>query len=263
MLRRHSSRRQAGFSLVELMVGIVIGLIIVAAAASVYITAVRGGSDTLRSAKLNMELRGAMDLMVSEIRRAGYTPLTTNLTNSPFMLANTNLTLVGTDCLLFAYDSNGNSTTDTADFFGFRRNTSDASISMRQGADTGSTPSTSDGCSIGTDSWERITDPNSVEIDNLSFAITYQCWNAQDWKNADWSPNADANVVSDEANQACVAGQAVYDTANAAVNAISDLVEVRNVTITLTGHHKSDATTSMTLGPVSVRVRNDRVLTVP
>lgn len=242
MLKDSSHRRQSGFSLVELMVGIVIGLIIVLAAISVYITAVRGGADTLRSAKLNMELRSAMDIMVAEIRRAGYTPITTNLTNSPFMLIGTNLTLVGNDCLLFAYDANGNGSTDSADYFGFRRNGGDASISMRQGG-----TSTSGGCTGDVTSWERLTDPNNVVIDTLTFSIAYQCWNAQ----------ADAGSAS----QACVAGQSVYDAANTATTK-SDLVEVRDVTISLTGHHKSDALTAMSLTQ-SVRVRNDRIVTVP
>ncbi len=242
MLNRYSLRQQSGFSLVELMVGIVIGLIIIAAAASVYITAVRSGADTLRSAKLNMELRSAMDIMVAEVRRAGYTPTTTNLTNNPFMQTDTNLTLVGTDCLLFAYDTNGNSSADSEDFFGFRRNADDASISMRHGG-----ASTSAGCTADTNSWERITDPNNVVIDTLSFSIANQCWNAQ----------ADTGSAS----QACVAGQSVYDAANAA-STKSDLVEVRDVSITLEGHHKSDPLTIMRLTQ-SVRVRNDRVQTVP
>src|ERR1035437_3149077 len=148
---RTSSRRERGVSLVELMVGLTVGLIIVDAAASVYITAVRGGADTLRSAKLNMELRRAMDLMVYEIRRAGYTAGTTNLASNPFMLTSANLTLVltpgGYDCILFSYDANGSGAVNSADFFGFRKNGS--AISMRYG---GTAPSTSAGCSVSDDS---------------------------------------------------------------------------------------------------------------
>jgi len=234
-----NSGRQRGVSLVELMVGLAIGLIIIAAAASVYITSVRSGSDTLRSAKLNMELRGAMDLMVAEIRRSGYTPNTTNLTSNPFMLADTNLTLVGTDCLLLAYDANGNGVTETTDFVGFKKNAT--AVSMRYGG----TASTSTGCSVG--SWENLTDPNNVVIDTLTFSIAYQCWNAQ--------------TLLSSSSQPCASGQSVFNTA-AAASTKSDLVEVRDVTIALVGHHKSDALTIMSLNQ-SVRVRNDRIQTVP
>jgi len=239
---RTSTHRQRGVSLVELMVGLTVGLIIVAAAASVYVTAVRSGADTLHSAKLNMELRRAMDLMVYEIRRAGYTAGTTNLASNPFMLSGANLTLNGTDCLLFSYDANASGAVNSADFFGFRKNGS--AVSMRYG---GTAPSTSAGCSVGSDSWEDITDSTGVVVDTLNFSIAYQCWNAE--------------TSSSSSSQACASGQSVYDTA-AAASTKSDLVEVRDVSINLVGHHISDALTTMSLSQ-SVKVRNDRVLTVP
>lgn len=236
---RTSTRRQKGVSLVELMVGLTVGLIIVAAAASVYITAVRSGADTLRSAKLNMELRRTMDLMVYEIRRAGYTAGTTNLASNPFMLTSANLTPVGSDCILFSYDANGSGAVNSADFFGFKKNGS--AISMRYGGTTSNTAGCSDG------SWEDITDTTSVVVDTLSFSIAYQCWDAQ--------------TSSSSSSQACAPGQSVYDTA-AAASTKSDLVEVRDVSINLVGHHISDALTTMSLSQ-SVKVRNDRVQTVP
>jgi len=244
MLKNSSLHRQKGASLVELMVGMAIGLIIVAAAASVYITTVRGGADTLRSAKLNSELRGTMDIMVAEIRRAGYIwfDANTNLSSNPFMQTNTNLTLLGSDCILFAYDADGNSVANTSDQFGFKKNGS--KVSMRLG---GTAPSTSAGCSVVNDSWESITDDSSIIVDTLNFAVTYQCLNAQ--------------TGAASANQRCAAGNAIYDAANAAA-VKSDLVEIRNVTISLVGHHKDDTLTRMSLSQ-SVRVRNDRIQTVP
>lgn len=244
MLKSTLFHRQKGAGLVELMVGMAIGLIIVAAAASVYVTTVRGGADTLRSAKLNIELRGAMDIMVAEIRRAGYIwfDVNTNLSTNPFMQANTNLTLVGSDCILFAYDANGNSVADTSDQFGFKKN--GTKVSMRFG---GTAPSTSAGCSIANDSWESITDDKNIIVDTLTFAVTYQCLNSK--------------TGAGSANQACATGNAIYNAANAAA-VKSDLVEIRNVTITLVGHHKDDAQTRMSLSQ-SVRIRNDRIQTVP
>lgn len=235
--------RQKGFSLVELMVGMVIGLIIVGAAGTVYVNAVRSGSDTLRSAKLNMELRGAMEIMVAEIRRAGHFNMASPATNL-FTQAATNLSSPSADCILFSYDAGvGNGAIDTSDFFGFKK--ANSAISMRFG---GTAPSTSAGCSVGTDSWEPITDPNSVIIDTLTFAITYQCLNAQTGLNS--------------AVQPCSAGNSVYTTATTGVPSKSDLVEIRDVTISLVGRHKDDPLTTMSLSQ-SVRVRNDRIQTVP
>lgn len=242
MFMSKSYRRQVGVSLIELMVGMVIGLIIVGAASTVYVNAVRSGSDTLRSAKLNIELRGAMDMMVAEIRRAGYSLDTASLSSNPFVQTTTDLAAPGTGCILFSYDANGNGTVDTSDFFGFKLTGSAAS--MRFG---GTSASNGVNCSAVGGSWESITDPNTIIVDSLTFAIAYQCMNAQ--------------TGSSSSTQPCSTGNAVY-TAAMAASSKSDLIEIRDVTISLVGHHKDDTLTTMSLSQ-SVRVRNDRIQTVP
>lgn len=247
MLVNSSLRHQKGAGLIELMVGMVIGLIIVAAAGSIYVTAMRGGADATRSAKLNMELRGAMDTMVSEIRRAGYHYATTSTdtTANPFMQATSNLSIPSATCVLFAYDADQSGGINTTDFFGFKKN-GDA-ISMRSG---GTAPTTSDGCEVGTDSWEKITDDNNVVVEALTFTNTvttqddmFQCWNTD-------------NNASETAS--CKAGKAVYDGATAG----SRLVETRSITVALTGYHKADPLTKISLTQ-QVRVRNDKILVKP
>lgn len=247
MLINASPRHQKGVSLIELMVGMTIGLIIVAAAGSMYITAMRGGADATRSAKLNMELRGAMDTMVSEIRRAGYhaTTTSTDTTANPFMQATTNLSIPSASCVLFAYDADQSGAINSEDFFGFKQNGN--AISMRSG---GTAPTTSNGCAVGTDSWEKITDDNNVVVETLSFTNTittqddmFQCW------------NTDTNASE---TASCTAGKTVYDAAVAG----SRLVETRSITVALTGHHKADPLTKISLTQ-QVRVRNDKILVKP
>lgn len=235
-----SARRQAGFSLIELMVGMAVGLIIVGGAISVYVNAVRSGGDTLRSAKLNIELRGAMNMMVADIRRAGYAYNVANLSSNPFTQPSTNLALPSAACLLFSYDRNDNDDGVVAnEYLGFKK--AGTEVSMRF-----SGSSTAAGCSVAGDSWESITDNSSILVDSLTFTINNQCENAQTGLKA--------------ANEACAAGSNVYDVAAAATGK-SDLIEIRDITISITGHHKNDALTTMTLSQ-SVRVRNDRIQTV-
>jgi type IV pilus assembly protein PilW len=182
-----------------------------------------------------------MDIMVAEIRRAGYTHDTANLNSNPFTQGTTNLAIPTANCILFGYDANGNGDADSTDFFGFKKNAT--AISMRSGGTTTTTD-----CSDG--SWENITDPNSVTVDTLSFSISYQCQNAQTGLKSSTEPcNSDA-------------GNTVYPAAVASSPIHSDLIEIRNVAITLVGHHKDDAQTRMSLSQ-SVRVRNDRIQTVP
>jgi len=247
MLTNPSLHHQKGVGLVELMVGMVIGLIIVAAAGSIYLTAMRGGADATRSAKLNMEFRGAMNTMVSEIRRAGYhfTATSSDTTANPFMQATTNLSIPSASCILFAYDADQSGGSNSADFFGFKKN-GDA-VSMRSG---GTAPTTSDGCAASGDSWEKITDDNNVVVETLSFTNTvttqddmFQCWNTS------------TNLSETDS---CIAGNAVYEGAAAGTR----LVETRSILVALTGHHKADPLTKISLTQ-QVRVRNDKILVKP
>lgn len=67
-----SPRRQRGLSLVELMVGITIGLFVVAAASLVVTTQLRENRQLLLETQLQQDLRATADIIVREIRRSGY-----------------------------------------------------------------------------------------------------------------------------------------------------------------------------------------------
>jgi type IV pilus assembly protein PilW len=72
MLSRRSARRdQLGLSLVELMVGIAIGLFVVAAATLVIVTQLGNNRRLLLETQLQQDLRATMDIVTRELRRAG------------------------------------------------------------------------------------------------------------------------------------------------------------------------------------------------
>jgi type II secretory pathway pseudopilin PulG len=64
--------RQTGFSLVELMVSLVAGLIVVGSVLAFTVSSVRANSEFTKSTKLTQELRNVNDHLVDELRRAGY-----------------------------------------------------------------------------------------------------------------------------------------------------------------------------------------------
>ncbi|MCK8517109.1 prepilin-type N-terminal cleavage/methylation domain-containing protein [Methylonatrum kenyense] len=64
--------KSGGFTLVELMVGLVVGLVAVGAIIALYITVIRGAAFVTAEARLTQETRIAMDLMAADIRRSGY-----------------------------------------------------------------------------------------------------------------------------------------------------------------------------------------------
>lgn len=246
MLKYHSPvSRQRGVSLVELMVGIVVSLLIVAAAAATYLTTARTGRDAIGSARLNVEMRSAMDLMVEEIRRAGYSAVggVANPFSSLVAGTYTDLTVTGGTCIEFAYDNDGDGFVDADEFFGLR--VVNGVIEMRDRTAGGGVIAA---CTTGT--WLPITDGAVVTIGQRGstpyFVLSYQCLNSR----------------TDAANAGrCAAGGATYDAAVTAGTKV-DLIETRAVAINIAGQLVSDAVMRMELGQ-DVLVRNHRVVTVP
>ncbi|MBI4525485.1 MAG: prepilin-type N-terminal cleavage/methylation domain-containing protein [Deltaproteobacteria bacterium] len=67
--------RECGFSLIELLVGIVIGMLILAAATMTFITQSKSFDAQEQINEMQQNARAAMDLIVREVKMAGYDPL--------------------------------------------------------------------------------------------------------------------------------------------------------------------------------------------
>jgi len=92
-MRRLTSRRSsAGFSLVEIMVGIVVGLFVLVGLSSVYVNSCAAGAPPRRPTTQPGAAR-ADGHMVNDIRRAGYWSLTAAGVNNAFDAATTQPTL--------------------------------------------------------------------------------------------------------------------------------------------------------------------------
>lgn len=61
-----------GFTLVELLVGMVIGVTVMAAITQIMVSSNNTNLDTLRMVRFNQEMRSVMNLMASDIRRGGF-----------------------------------------------------------------------------------------------------------------------------------------------------------------------------------------------
>ena len=176
--------RQGGVSLVELMVGLAVGLIVIAAIMATYIAIVRSSTEILGSSRLNETIRGAMDFMVRDIRRAGSGSLGSTATSSPFMVENDTNIQIGDSgkCILFAYDktyleANQATVVDDADRTGYRQMCGAVAIKASPDASCGNVscpcpPENSEA------DWECLTDNNMVNVSSLSFdASDSQCFN--------------------------------------------------------------------------------------
>jgi len=153
------SKKQAGLTLIEMMIAMVLGLFVTAVIITVFSTNVRSSTENIKMIRLNQELRGVMTMMVDELKRAGYSTVPTV---TAFM-DELNFT---TTCARYSYDEDNSATAgDTApgtdERFGFRLNSN--TIEWARNA-------TGTGCTGG--DWTEITDPDLASITTLDFDIT-------------------------------------------------------------------------------------------
>ena len=249
------SRRiiQAGVSLVELMVGITVGLVVIAGAVATYAVIARSGAEIFGSAKLNEELRGAMDLITRDIRRAG------SFQGEPganlfTVIDVTNIKILdGGACILFAYDATFRDDTspgavDNKDYFGYKL--SNGAIYARKTNADGSGVINCAGSGFGSN-WERLTDEETVLITSLSFQTTgSRCLNLTQSGQTWVSPTASTNPACDSATPGYVA------TAN------DRLFEKRQIRVRLAGKLKRREEFTMVLEE-PVLLANDRIFNVP
>ena len=66
------NKNEKGFSLIELMMALAIGMVITASIGSLFGRLVKHNADVLKMTRLNQDLRASMLLMSNNIRRAGY-----------------------------------------------------------------------------------------------------------------------------------------------------------------------------------------------
>lgn len=164
-------RKQTGYTLIELMIGVLVGLIVVSGVSAAFLAVLRSSSNLVNSTALDTEVGSTLDIMVGEIRRAGYVSGAISSTN-PYVLQSiadisTPTVTPADSCLLYSYDVGENGPSlSTASLKGFKLN--GTQILMRQSASAvSSTASTS--CSDG--SWGVLTS-DRVSVTDLTFDLS-------------------------------------------------------------------------------------------
>jgi len=242
-------KEQKGFSLIELMLAMVLGLIVIGGVLSIYISTIKSSSDVVKSTRLNYDLDSAMQFMVNDIRRDGYwggAVAGSVASKNPFggIQIGKKTGEADSGCILYTYDadSSGSNTLDDQgddlelnEFYGFRHN--GTGIDIRSSV----TDAANSGCDQG--SWEGVVDTNKVIVSELTFDDTgSQCLNVT------------TNTIYG------VAG-ACPEVATTGFSVAGDqLVEVRQIDITLIGNVVNDAPVKKTL-TATVKVRNNRIFT--
>jgi prepilin peptidase dependent protein B len=216
-------KKKAGFTLVELMIALTLNAILLAALLTVFISNLNYYHQFLNQSRLNLQLQNALNVMASDIRRAGYSSTAFNdigldQNTNPFMAAGIDVTTnIANDCILFSYDQNNDGTLPTIssayddERYGYRL--------MNQTLQT-RPPGAPFSCTAASSSWENMTDPNIMLITNLSFTLS---------------------------------------TKTVTTGPGSRGVSIRTVTIAITGQLKNNSSVTKTLTQ-QVRIQNDKFI---
>jgi prepilin peptidase dependent protein B len=150
--------RQRGLSLVELILGLAVGLWITAAAGSLLTAQLRDYRAIVREIRLTQDLRAAADLVARDLRRAGYWGHAGAAGSNPYA----DLDIGGTDAsagksagavaLRYSMDPVENDLVDTNEQFGFR---------LQNGAIE---------LQLGAGNWQPLTDPAQLTV--TAFSLT-------------------------------------------------------------------------------------------
>lgn len=152
---RGPARRQRGLSVVELMVAVTVGLIVLAGVTGMLVNSLQAANETMRAARLNQELRAVMDLIVRDLRRAGYRGDYASyfgLLAAGQTFSNTVAVSAGGSQLQFSYDLDADGAFSVAETFGYRRSGTSVQT-LRNG------------------NWITLTDPGTTRVTALSFCF--------------------------------------------------------------------------------------------
>ncbi|MEA1049885.1 hypothetical protein U5801_08695 [Lamprobacter modestohalophilus] len=162
-----------GETLVALMVGMSVGMIVVAAVAAMLVSTLSLNAHALNNSYLNQELRAIMDIMVRDIRRAQYSATAADCiagatcTNA-FIDGAEDWTVEAAQ-IEYSYDLDLDGTQDVSEdeddkeeCFGFRR-TVDSGVGKVEKKYS---------CSP---NWQSLSDANVVDIEDLRFSAGTDC----------------------------------------------------------------------------------------
>jgi len=217
--------RSRGYSLIELMIAVVVGLIVIGAVLTFTVSTVRAYSENIRSTRLTQDLRNGMNVVVRELRRAGFdsTSVTRVLTGSN--PSTFNAVSVDGQCVIYRYDrgvGGGGGTPGATEVRGIRRNATTGALQMNA-------TSSSIDCA-GSAGWVDVSDPNVVNITAFSPSI----------RTCPFCVTLATRTVS---------GVDVYDIAQGST---------RNLALSLTGSLRADSSVVRVMDD-SVRIRAEDV----
>lgn len=174
-----SLMHQRGETLTGLLVGLAVGLVVLAAGSALLASQLRAHRAALQDRQLHTDLRSAMDWVARELRKTQYTGNAWQTRSpfecdDPFCQSPDNFSITGHQ-INFSHDRNHNGTKEDDECMGFRL--TQQSLHARRS------------CS-GTGSWQAVTDRAQVTISDLQWVL--HC----EWRNGGWQRSVQMSLAA-------------------------------------------------------------------
>jgi type II secretory pathway component PulJ len=284
--------RQAGFGLVELMVGILVGMIVVSAAVSMLTTTLASSNSNIQMSRLDQELRQVMTMLSRDLRRATIWdpavevalvsitgPLTLSAVSGNVTVSSTagNLDDIGAKAVggTLVYTSGG--TLYQGSITAFDSGTNSYSVTI--GTAWPTTAATTDGVPAG--AWSILRPESTLTQSGTCILFAYDLDASGTYANSerfgyryDATDKAVEIHTSGDSTDTCTSGgswENLTDDSTVEITAFSVTdnspptvtnsgltIAVREFTVSITARLKSDTSVVRTLQE-TIRVRNDRL----
>ena len=174
MLVHNHFQRQDGVTLTEMMIAVAINAVLLVGLVSIFVMNLNHHRESIEESRLSQQMHSAMDVMVLEIRRAGYwsnsrVDIGTDTNTNPFMAIGTDIAVnASNNCILFTYDHDKNgalaaiSSSSDDERYGFR---------LMNNAIQARPPGAAFDCNAVTSAWEDITDQGVIQVTALVFTL--------------------------------------------------------------------------------------------
>lgn len=158
------ARHCRGFTLMELIVGVGIALLVLTGLIMAFTSNTKTSSETLQRVRQSQDLRGAMGMMVRDLRRAGYWAQAPSGSGAGAAYSNPFATIdaATAGCISFRYDRDSDGSASASENFGFRLN---------GGAVETMTAGDASNCTAAGNTWEAITDAKVNPVTELAFTL--------------------------------------------------------------------------------------------
>jgi len=217
-----AGRRQTGLSMVELMVGVAIGLFVVAGATMAVSNQLGDNRRLMLETQIQQDLRAAADVIARDVRRSGYWAGAENgiwaagvaaAASNPYTSLQPAISAMPASAVTFGYSRGAveNDALDVTDRSGFQLNGAGA-IEMFIGGN-----------------WQALTDSTTLRVTNLQITLTssdlpLSCFNPCPPGAVNCPPMQTVRNID-----IAIAGQAVFDStvkrkANSTVRIRNDLI---------------------------------------